>query len=94
MWGVILEEKKIVNHNVIIEGRKKFTVTGVKEVISFDEETIAADTFLGRLVIKGDGLHILNFDTDSNDLMGDGKIHAMVYTAQEKSGGFLSRLFR
>lgn len=93
--GVLfLEEKKTVNHNIIIENRKKFTFTGVKDVISFDEDTITADTFLGRIVIKGDGLHILNFDTVSYDLSGEGKIHAVVYTAEEKGGGLLSRIFR
>lgn len=91
---LILEEKKSVNHNVIIENRKSFTVTGVKEVISFDEETVTAETFLGKLVIKGDNLHILNFDTATYDLMGEGRVHALVYTAEEKSGGFISRLFR
>jgi len=93
--GVLfLEEKKAVNHNVIIENRKSFTVTGVKEVVSFDDETIVSETFLGRLVIKGEGLHILNFDTSTYDLMGEGRIHAMVYTAEEKSGGLFSRIFR
>lgn len=93
--GVLfLEEKKTANHNVIIENRKSFTVTGVKQVISFDEETVVTETFLGRLVIKGDGLHILNFDTSTYDLLGEGRVHAFVYTAEEKSGGFISRLFR
>lgn len=89
---LFLEEKKAVN-NIIIENRKKFTLTGVKDVVSFDEETIIMETFLGRLVLKGEGLHILNFDTVSNDLTGEGKIHAAVYTAEEK-GGFFSRIFR
>ncbi len=93
--GVLfLEEKKIVKHNIIVEDRKKFTLTGVKDVLAFDDETVTMDTFLGRLVIKGEGLHILNFDTVSYDLLGEGRIHALVYTAEEKSGGFFSRLFR
>ena len=90
----ILEDKKPVNHNIIVEDRKKFTLTGVKDVVSFDEETVCLETFWGRLVIKGDGLHILNFDNKTYDLLGEGKIHALVYTAEEKSGGFLSRIFR
>jgi len=91
---LFLEEKKSVNNNIIIENRKKFTVTGVKDVISFDEETVVTETFLGKLVIKGEGLHIQNFDTSTYDLMGEGRIFACVYTAEEKSGGFISRLFR
>ena len=89
---LFLEEKKTVG-NIIIENRKKFTLTGVKDVVSFDEETIVTETFLGRLVLKGEGLHIYNFDTTSNDLIGEGKIHAVVYTAEERAG-FMSRIFR
>ena len=56
------------NHNIIIEDRKKLTLSGVKDVISFDDETLLLETVLGRLTVKGAGLHIVNFDTASGDL--------------------------
>ena len=59
------------NHNVIVEDRKKLTLTGIKDVVSFDEETIVLEASLGRLVIKGSGLHILSFVTDTGDLIGE-----------------------
>ena len=89
-----MEDIKQINHNIIVENRKKFTVSGVRDVVSFDDETIVLETALGRLVIKGDRLKISSFDNSAYDLMGEGKIHAMVYTAEEKSGGFLSKVFR
>ncbi len=89
-----MEEALRVNHNIIIENRKKFTVSGVKDVISFDEETVMLETAQGKLAIKGDGLHILNFNTESGDLAGEGRIHAFIYTTEEKGGGFFSRVFR
>ncbi len=89
-----MEEIKRLNHNVIIEDRKRFTLTGIKEVISFDEETVVLNSSLGKLVIKGNNLHILDFTSESADLAGEGKIHAVIYTADESSGGFWSRLFR
>ena len=82
------------NHNVIIEDRKKLTLSGVKDVISFDDETLLLETVLGRLTVKGAGLHIVNFDTASGDLFAEGKIYAAVYTSDEKNGGFFSRVFR
>lgn len=88
-----MEEKIQQTHNAIIENRNKFTLTGVKEVLSFDDETVMLDTALGKLAIKGANLHILSFDTDSSDLAGEGRIHALIYTAQESSG-FFARLFR
>ncbi len=88
-----MEEKKIFNHSIIVENRKKFTLSGIKDVISFDDETIVTESAMGKLVIKGQNLHILNFDNSSYELLGEGKINAMVYTAEE-SGGFFSKLFR
>jgi len=89
-----LEENLKQNHNVIVENRKKFTLTGIKEVLSFDDETIMLDSVLGRLAIKGAGLHILNFNTETGDLVGDGRVHAFIYTVAENGGGLFSRLFR
>ena len=89
-----MEEIIRENHNVIVEDRKKLTLTGIKDVVSFDEETVVLETSLGRLVIKGNGLHILSFVTDTGDLIGEGRIHAMIYTAEEKNEGFFARLFR
>lgn len=89
-----MEEVRARNHNVIIENRKKFTFTGVKDVLSFDDETIMLETELGRLAIKGANLKISGFDNGTTDLSGEGRIHAVIYTAEEKNGGFLSRLFR
>ena len=82
------------NQNIIIEDRKKLTLSGVKDVISFDDETLLLETVLGRLTVKGAGLHIENFDTASGDLFAEGKIYAAVYTSDEKNGGFFSRIFR
>ncbi len=82
------------NQNIIIEDRKKLTLSGVKDVISFDDETLLLETVLGRLTVKGAGLHIVNFDTAGGDLFAEGKIYAAVYTSDEKNGGFFSRVFR
>ena len=71
-----MEEVIRSNHNIIIEDRKKLTLSGVKDVISFDDETLLLETALGRLTVKGAGLHIVNFDTASGDLFAEGKIYA------------------
>ncbi len=89
-----MEEVIRSNHNIIIEDRKKLTLSGVKDVTSFDDETLLLETALGRLTVKGAGLHIVNFDTASGDLFAEGKIYAAVYTSEERNGGFFSRVFR
>ena len=90
-----MEENVNVYQNVIIESRKKLNISGVKDVISFDDETILLDTPLGKMTIKGESIHIANFNTETGDLEAHGTIHAVVYMSDGKSsGGFISRLFR
>ena len=79
------------SNNIIIENRKKFTLSAIKDVISFDEETVVLNTTLGRL---GIGLHIDSFISETGDLIGEGKVNAVIYTADEKNDGFFTRLFK
>lgn len=89
-----MEEKVLKNHNVIVENRGKFTLTGVKEVLSFDENTILLDTALGKLTLRGENLKLGQFDTGKGDISGTGEIYALVYSSNDNSGGFFSRLFK
>ena len=78
-----------------MENRKKLNISGVKDVSSFDEETILLDTSLGKMTIKGEGLRIESYNTATGDLSAVGKVYAVVYMSDARtSGGFLSRLFR
>ncbi|MBR5923386.1 MAG: sporulation protein YabP [Clostridia bacterium] len=90
-----MEENSRVIQNVIIESRKKLSISGVRQVLSFDDETLLLDTALGRATVKGEDLKIENFNTSSGDLSASGTVHAVVYMASEHTGGgFISRLFR
>ena len=89
-----MEENVRINNNIIMEDRKKLTLTGIKDVIAFDDETITLASSLGRIVIKGEALRIVSFDNKSGDLSAEGKFSAIVYTAEERSEGFFSKLFR
>ncbi len=84
-----------MDQNIIIEGRKKLNISGVRDVISFDDETILLDTALGKLTVKGEGLKIAGFNNTTGELTATGEIHATVYMSDGKSsGGIVSRLFR
>ena len=45
-------------HNLVIENRKKMTVSAVTDVDSFDEQMIVMYTDMGQLTVKGENLHI------------------------------------
>ena len=90
-----MEENLNTIQNVIIESRKRLNISGVKDVTSFDDETILLDTVFGRMTIKGENIRIESFNTTTGDIVANGKIHAVVYMSDAKtSGGFFSRLLR
>lgn len=82
------------NHGIILENRKNLTISGVEDCLAFDEETIVLKTKLGKFVIKGFGLHIINFDTKSGDLSAEGKINALIYTAENDKKSLVSKIFK
>ena len=81
-------------HNIIIEERNRLNISGVKEVVSFEDETIVLITTKGKMIIKGENLHINQFDTKTNDLLAEGKIHAVAYQSDEAKGSLFSKLLR
>ena len=89
-----LMENIEMSHGIVVESRKKLCISGVRDVLSFDEETLELDTVLGRLTVKGEEMHIISFHNDSGDLTADGRVHALVYVSDERSGGLFSRIFR
>ena len=44
--------------NLILENREKLNVSGVLDVLSFDDQIIIVETSLGLLTIKGEDLKI------------------------------------
>ncbi len=93
------EEKRTaaIPHNIVLEGRRMLTVSGVSDVDSFDEETVVIFTELGELTVKGSNLHINKLSVDVGELTVEGDISALIYSENPSSnqgGGFFSRVFR
>ncbi len=89
-----MSEKVNTAHSVIIEQRENLNISGVSEVVGFDDETVLLRTSMGTLTIKGEGLHIGSFSTGSGDINIDGKIIALVYGDDAGKGGFWRRLMK
>ena len=81
-------------HNIILEGRRRLLVSGVKEVSRFDEGEIAMDTSMGELIVRGEELHIGRLSLDVGELSVEGHVTELCYEETEPTGGFWSRLFR
>jgi sporulation protein YabP len=94
---MITDEKSIhkLPHNIIMEDRKKLSVSGVTDIDSFDEQTIIAITDLGELTIRGWNLHITRLNLEQSELMVDGEISSLTYTdVRPKAQGFFSKVLR
>ncbi|MBP3653843.1 MAG: sporulation protein YabP [Oscillospiraceae bacterium] len=80
-------------HHVIMEDRSKLSVTGVEDVISFDEAEIITRTAQGNLIIRGTGLHIGKLTLDSGEVSIDGLVRELCYEETAPATGFWARLF-
>ena len=80
-------------HHVTMHECKTVLITGVKEVISFDELAVLLITCCGQMTIEGEGLHISRLDLDRGEADIDGTVSGIYYSKiKEKSGGFFRRL--
>ncbi len=93
-----MEDRNIsaLPHQLVLDDRKHLTVSGVKDVDSFDEQTIVAITVSGEMTVSGTGLRINRFSVDVGELAIDGnEIFGISYSeSNDSSGGFFSRIFR
>lgn len=80
-----------------LEDRKKLTLSGVVEVMSFDEEKIDLTTKLGNLTIKGIDLKMNKLDVQNGDVIIIGNISSMIYsgkTSKKNGENLLNKLFK
>ncbi len=73
-------------------------MTGVSDVLSFDENEIILETDQGMLMIKGNELHVNRLTLDKGEVDVDGRIDSFTYSEQSSLGSkgesLLSRLFK
>ncbi len=87
--------KNLPAHNLILEERKKLTVSGVLKVESCDEYGAVMQTPVGRLSVTGTSLVMSELSLETGEVQVSGEISDIIYTAtRESAGGFLRGLLR
>ena len=83
-------------HNLIINFREKMSITGVKEIINFDEKEINLKTVCGELSIDGENIHINVLNVEQGELEISGKLNGINYldVYENDKRTLLSRIFR
>ncbi|MEG2337958.1 MAG: sporulation protein YabP [Clostridium sp.] len=87
---------KIENHNIKLEGRKRLELTGVTEVLTFNEDNIVLETSLGALAIKGGNMKVGKLNVESGDMCIDGYIISLTYVTKDKAKkeSILKKMFK
>lgn len=86
-------ENQSLPHRVTMEERRKLTVTGATEVLSFDEETVILRIGQDTLVVQGENLQLKQLSPEGGNVAVEGKIGSLTYEQGRSSGSWLSRLF-
>ena len=87
-----MREELQMPHKLSLDGRSKLTMTGVTEVISFDDTAVILSTTLGNLTVHGQQLQLKNLSLEGGQVAVEGTVAALVYEEPRRGGG-LCRLF-
>ena len=81
-------------HKLTLNERKALTMTGVTEVVSFDDTSVVLRTNLGMLEVLGSGLQLKTLSLDGGQVAVDGTVSSRIHEENKPAGGLMSRLFR
>ena len=84
--------------NLVLENREKLSISGVLDVLSFDDQIVILETELGLLTVKGENLRINKLSLDTAEVIVDGEIYNLGYSDKElekkNGGGFFNKIFK
>ena len=79
-------EEMQLPHRLTLLDRKALTVTGVTEVIHFDDRTVALRTSLGTLELEGEQLQLKALSETTGQLSVEGYLWGLRYEEPRKTG--------
>ena len=99
---MIMEERKnninsTILQNLVLENREKLSISGVNDVLSFDDQIVILETQLGLLTVKGENLRINKLSIDCEEVVIEGEINNLAYSEKDidrKGHSFLGKIFK
>lgn len=73
-------------HKLQLTERKQLTMTGVSEVVSFEETAVVLHTALGTLIVHGQELKLKTLSLEGGQVAVEGQISALIYEEPRLSG--------
>ena len=90
-------EKNIIEneHSLYLSNRKNLSLSGVKDLLAFDENSVSVISIMGNIVIRGANIKIGSFNTDTGDMQIEGEFSAIIYLDnQNGKESFFKKLWR
>lgn len=85
------------SHELRVNDRREIFLTGIKKIVSFDNEEFLMESNMGVILLKGSSLEILKLDTHDGNVKIKGKINSFTYLDGENkqnNEGFFTKLFK
>lgn len=93
MNNVVTEQKR---QNLVLRNQNELELTGVKKLLSMNNNEFIVETNFGDVFIKGINLEMKQLDTEKGIIWINGKIIAFEYldVPKQKEQSFFKKLFR
>ena len=79
-------------HSLQMRQRRELSVTGVTEVVSFEDPAVVLQTVMGRLLIQGQQLQLKGFSEEGGQVAVEGTIGSLLYEETKERLSFWQRL--
>lgn len=86
---------KLNGQDVNIQNREHVKITGVNDIIGFDESFVDIETELGKMLIRGEGLKIARLSLEQHELIINGYVYSCEYEDSGKvKKSLIGRIFK
>lgn len=93
----MLDNTNLTVQNLVLENRGKLSISGVLDVLSFDDQLVILETELGLLTVKGENIRINKLSIDTSEVIVEGEINTLSYsdkTIDKKNSSFINKIFK
>ena len=88
-----MEDMLQMPHKLTLNQREDLNLTGVTEVVSFDDSAVILKTHLGTLTVQGQDLVLKTLSVEGGQVAVSGHVSSLFYE-EPRPTGFWQRLLR
>lgn len=84
---------ELLPHKLTLDQRDRLTLTGVTEVVRFEDTSVVLQTSLGELVVQGQELQLKTLSLEGGQVEVRGTVSALIYQEPRAARGWKGWLF-